>query len=165
MSKDGLHRFKHAHRLYAIKVMHHEVGKTGDVIEVAMPNTLLGQHALGNLASIARSPKCIEQREYLGSIVGDDRSTIFALTSLIIGDDGRKTEHKALGKMALASKVGLKAGEVASFVLGERVEHDAGDLMVDEGVDEALQHIGSKRLQLLMREVVLGLDQLALLKN
>ena len=55
--------------------------------------------------------------------------------------------------MPLALEEDPDARQVAGAVFREGIEHDAGDEMLDVGVDETVEHVAGKFLQFILRQV------------
>lgn len=93
-------------------------------------------------------------------IVGLDGGAIGTGAATIVGDDGGEAEDEARGQLTVALEVDFEAREVAGLELRERVEHDGGDGMVDVGIVETLEDVGTELLQLGHGEVK-GLHEFA----
>ena len=109
--QNGLYGFKHATILDKVKVLLDECIETFYFVEVLLPDKLGSEHSVGHLLCVARSPQLLQELDDLRVVVGCDLCTVLStLATLIVGDDGSKSEDKALGQLALALEVSLHAG-------------------------------------------------------
>ena len=108
-----------------------------------------------NLAFIYRIfiPKVGEELHYARVVVGLDWSAVGTLTASVINADGSETENDAARQFSATFEIGLQAGKVARLEFGEGIEHDTRELMIYEGVAEALHDIVGEAAQLLLGEI------------
>lgn len=98
-------------------------------------------------------PKVGEELHYARVVVGLDWSAVGTLTATVINADGSETENDATRQFSATFEIGLQAGKVARLEFGEGIEHDARELMIYEGVAEALHDIVGEAAQLLLGEI------------
>ena len=99
----------------------YHVGKSRDCVEVAMltPNPVGCEYAFCHLAGVAGSPKLCEEVHNLLVVIRLDRSTVSTSATLVVSDDGSKTENETLWKFALTFKIYLYSREVTRLELRE----------------------------------------------
>jgi len=141
--------------LNEVKVFLDEFGKSRNrLVEVLFPNVVKCKYTFGNFLSVARSPQLGEFFDDFWIVVRSDFRTVrSALATLVVGDDGSETKDETLREFALTLQINLHARKVTRLVFRERVEHDGGNLVVNEWVVEASKHVLSELLEFVHRKV------------
>ena len=115
----SLHSLKHSLFLDKVEVFLDKSVKPLNIIKVFSPYLCSGEDSVSYLLRIARSPEIFKQVHDFLRVIRHNLRSVRTRTTLVISDDGSKTEHKSLWKFTLTLKIGLDTRQVASLVLGE----------------------------------------------
>ncbi len=100
--EDSLNSLQHTLLLDEVEVLLNQLCQAWNcLVQVLMPDVVEAEYALSYLLGVASSPKLCELVHNLLVIVWLDRSTVLTNTTLIVSDDGSKTEYQSLWQLAL----------------------------------------------------------------
>ena len=111
--QNSLYSLKHTLALDEIEECLDHGVKPLYLVEVLSPDVCSSEHTVSHLLSVFGSLQVIEQLHNLLRVVGDNLHTVLTLATLVVGDDGCKTEDESLRQLALALEVCLHSWQVA----------------------------------------------------
>ena len=111
--QDSLYGLKHTFLLNKVEVFLQKLCQSAYAVKVLSPDIGCGEHAVSNLLGVASCPEFLEEVHNLLSIVWYNLCSVLTLATLVVGDDGCKTEYQSLWQLALALQVCLYAWKVA----------------------------------------------------
>ena len=92
--QDCLDSLKHTLLLNKVEVFLQQLSQSAYAMQVLAPDIGCGEHTVSNLLGVASRPEFLEEVHNLLSIVWYNLCSVLALATLVVGDDGCKTEYK-----------------------------------------------------------------------